>query len=155
VRTLGPVLAILISHAGMTLAQQAGAKQFEVASIKRSNGDGQSSGINTGNGRINAQSVTLKRCIMGAYGVGPNQIVGGPDWLDAERFDIQAKAEERLGDRGLMELLQNLLTERFKLAIHRESKPIPAYVLEVAKNGSKLTKSEGLRGATMAAGIWW
>ena len=39
-----------------------------------------------------------------------------------------------------MAMLQTLLAERFKLALHRESKPIEVYVLEVRKNGPKLEK---------------
>ena len=99
--------------------------------------------MSTGNGRLTAINVTLKRCIMGAYAVGPNQIFGGPDWLDADRFEITAKAEQPVGDQILMTMLQGLLAERFKLALHREAKPIEAYVLEVAKNGPKLEKGDG------------
>lgn len=124
-------------------------QQFEVASIKPSNGDGASaSGMNTGQGRVHAVNVTLKRCIMGAYGVGPNQILGGPDWLESDRFDIIAKAEQPVGDQILMTMMQKLLAERFKLAVHREAKPIKAYVLEVAKNGAKLEKGDGQRSQT-------
>ena len=39
---------------------------------------------------------------MGAYAIGPNQIVGGPDWLDTERFDITAKTDHPAGDHELM-----------------------------------------------------
>jgi len=128
---------------GAVYAQAPVASQFEVAAIRPSNADPNSSGINTGNGRLNAVNVTLKRCIMGAYAVGPNQVLGGPDWLDSDRFDITARAEQPLGDRALMTLLQTLLADRFKLALHREGKPIEAYVLEVTKNGPKLEKGDG------------
>ena len=80
---------------------------------------------------------------MGAFAVGPNQIFGGPDWLASDRFEITAKAEQPVGDHILMAMLQTLLTDRFKLAIHREAKPIQAYVLEVSKNGRKLEKGDG------------
>jgi uncharacterized protein (TIGR03435 family) len=86
---------------------------------------------------------TLKRCIMVAYGVGPNQIFGGPDWLDSDRFEIAAKAEEPTDDDGvLMAMVQTLLAERFKLALHRETRMIQAYVLGVARNGPKLEKAD-------------
>jgi uncharacterized protein (TIGR03435 family) len=120
------------------------AVQFEVASIKPSSADGSnvSSGGKSGQGRLTMSNVTLKRCIMGAYGVGPNQIMGGPKWLDSDRYEIVAKAEEPVGDATLMTMLQALLAERFKLAIHREARTIEAFVLEVAKNGPKLAKAE-------------
>jgi uncharacterized protein (TIGR03435 family) len=120
------------------------AQQFEVASVKpysagQANG---SSGGKSGNGRLTMSNVTLKRCIMGAYGVGPNQILGGPAWLDSDRYEIVAKAEQPVGDAVLMKMLQGLLAEQFKLAIHRETKTIPAFVLEVAKNGPKLERAQ-------------
>jgi uncharacterized protein (TIGR03435 family) len=85
---------------------------------------------------------TLKRYMMGAYGLGPNQIVGGPAWLDSDRFDIEARAGQPIDDDdALMAMLQTLLTERFQLVIHRESRPIEAYVLLVARNGPRLEKA--------------
>jgi uncharacterized protein (TIGR03435 family) len=101
-----------------------------------------SSGIPTGHGRLTGNHVTLKRCIMGAYGVGPNQVAGGPPWLDLDRFEIAAKADQPVGDRTLMAMLQTLLAERFKLAIHRETRTLEALVLEVAKSGPRLEKAE-------------
>jgi uncharacterized protein (TIGR03435 family) len=136
---------------GLLFAQSEQPSRFEVASIRPSQADPHSSGISTGSGRLTATNVTLKRCIMGAYGVGPNQIFGGPDWLDADRFNITAKAEQPVGDHALMQMLRMLLTERFKLAFHRDTRPIEAYVLEVAKNGPKLEKSGG-GGATTSNG---
>jgi uncharacterized protein (TIGR03435 family) len=120
-----------------------GQPRFEVASIKPSaDPSPNSSGSNTGKGRLSMTNVTLKRCIMGAYGLGPNLIAGGPDWMDTDRFVIAAKAEEAVGDHALMAMLQTLLAERFRLAVHRETRTAPAYLLEVAKNGPKLEKAE-------------
>ena len=88
-------------------------------------------------------AVTLQRCIIGAYGVGPHQISGGPDWLDLDRYEISAKADPPVNDdAALMVMLQGLLAERFKLVLHRETRTIPAFVLEVARNGPKLQKAE-------------
>jgi uncharacterized protein (TIGR03435 family) len=117
---------------------------FEVASIKPSNTDPtSSSGISTGHGRLEARNVTLKRCIMGAYGVGPHQVLGGPDWLESNRFQISAAAGQPIDDDAvLMTMLQGLLAERFKLAVHREIKTIPAFVVEIAKNGPKLERGD-------------
>jgi uncharacterized protein (TIGR03435 family) len=119
--------------------------RFEVASIKPTGADllNAPSGIKTGHGRIAASNVTLKRCIAGAYGIGPHQIAGGPAWLDSDRFEINAKSErEENDDAVLMGMLRILLAERFKLTVHRETRSVPALVLEVAKNGPKLEKAE-------------
>jgi len=126
-------------------AQFGAGQHFDVASVKPSNADPRSaSGIGTGHGRLDANNVTLKRCIMGAYGVGPHQISGGPDWLDSDHFEITAKADQPITDDAeLMVMLRGLLAERFKLLLHSETRTIAALVLDVAKNGPKLEKSEG------------
>jgi uncharacterized protein (TIGR03435 family) len=140
-----PAASLVFVMIGMLIRQPAPPPRFEVAAIKLTPPDqwNTSSGGKTGKGRLTMHNRTLQRYIMGAYGVGPNQIVGGPSWLDSDRFDIEAKAEQPIDDDGVfMAMLQTLLAERFKLAIHRESKPIEAYVLVVAKSGVKLEKAE-------------
>lgn len=119
--------------------------RFEVASVKPSGAARtDSSGIGTGNGRLDAHNVTLLRCIIGAYGIGPSEVTGGPDWLDSDRFDISGKAETPTNDDAeLMLMLRDLLADRFKLVAHREVKTIPVFVLEVARNGAKMKASEG------------
>jgi uncharacterized protein (TIGR03435 family) len=118
--------------------------RFEVASIKPSNAGPEYSGIKTGHSRLTATNVTLKRCIMGAYTVGPNQIFGGPDWLDSDRFNIEAKTELPTNDDKVFDaMLRTLLADRFHLLLHREPRTIQAYVLEVARGGPKLEKDDG------------
>src|SRR5215203_4357917 len=114
------VASLAVCVFGVIYGQSAVAPQFEVASVKPSSADPNStSGINTGHGRIDAHNVTLQRCIMGAYGVGPHQISGGPHWLESDRFEILAKADQPVnGDAVLMVMLQGLLAERFKLVFH-------------------------------------
>lgn len=133
-------LAFFVS--GMIWAQSGVPLRFEVASVKPSpNQPSGSGGGKSGHGRLTMTNLTLKRCIMGAYGLGPNLIAGGPEWLDTDRFEIVAKSEQSAGDSVLMKMLQTLLAERFKLTVHRETRTIRAYVLEVTKNGPKLEKA--------------
>lgn len=138
------IISLVVCLAVTLYGQSAGPRRFEVVSIKPSNaGPNSSSGISTRHDRLDANNVTLKRCIMGAYGIGPNQISGGPDWLTSDRFEISAKADQQIDDDAVfMVMLQSVLTERFKLVFHRETKTLPALVLEVGKNGAKLEKSE-------------
>lgn len=121
-------------------SQAAAPPTFDVATIKLSKeATGNSSGISTGRGELSAKNVTLKRCIIGAYGIGPHQILGGPDWMNSTRFDIEAKGDPTIDtDDALMEMLQRLLADRFGLKLHREARPMRAYSLEVAKNGLKI-----------------
>jgi uncharacterized protein (TIGR03435 family) len=105
--------------------------------------------MDTDHGMLRAGNVTLKRCIMGAYGVGPSQVVGGPEWLDSESWDIVAKADQPVEDDAVMnEMTQNLLADRFKLVMHREIRRIPAYVLEVDKKGPQLQQAAGGNSST-------
>jgi uncharacterized protein (TIGR03435 family) len=132
---------IAVCWAGVALCQP----RFEVAWVKVSaTGSTNSGGVRISNGRVTVDNETLKRCIYNAYGVGPNQVVGGPDWLSTDRFYIEAKPEKPVKDDSVvMGMLQALLAERFKLVVHRETRTISAYVLEVAKNGPKLEKGDG------------
>jgi uncharacterized protein (TIGR03435 family) len=132
--------ALLLSLTIIAVAQNQ-PLAFEVAAIKPSKVEDGSSGILSGNGRIYGHNVTLKRCIIGAYGVRSSEIIGGPDWLDSERVEITAKGEP-LGERALMRMLQTLLADRFKLALHHEMKRLDGYALEV-NNGRKLEKADG------------
>jgi uncharacterized protein (TIGR03435 family) len=136
-------MASLVVCLSTAVYGQSAGKRFEVASVKPSSADpSASSGINTGHGRLDAHHVTLKRCIMGAYGVGPHQISGGPDWLESDRFEILAKADQPIDDdAALMVMLQSLLAKRFKLVLHQGTSIMAAFVLEVAKNGPKLEKA--------------
>lgn len=130
-------LAVLTLIAVAASAQQAPAPQFAVSSVKPSEAvDGSSSGISTAHGRLNASNVTLQRCIIGAWGVSPSQIVGGPAWLTTDRFEISATSDEPTNDDAVfMLMLRGLLADRFRLALHTETRTMQAYVLEVAKGG--------------------
>lgn len=128
--------------------------RFEVASIKPASPDeiaAGTSGIKTGHGRATGTDVTLKRCIIGAYHIGPGQVIGGPAWLDTDRFHIEAEAAEPVDDDAVIDaMLRNLLADRFHLAVHRETRQLRALVLTVSKQGPKLEKGEGTGSATNA-----
>lgn len=130
------------------LAQEAaGPPTFEAAAIKPSLDPPGSSGIFESTGRINAKNVTLRRCVRGAYDVPEPQVLGGPKWVDEDRYYIEAKAAGPAGDHDLMLMLQTLLTDRFKLVLHREQRSIVGYRLALAKGGLKAQKSLADRGS--------
>ena len=68
-----------------------------------------------------------------AYNVDPERVAGGPSWLELDRFDLFAKTPETVSAETRRLMLQSLLAERFKLAVHNDSRPIAAYGL-MAKN---------------------
>jgi len=130
--------------AGGLFAQPA----FEVASIKPNkigNSGGEGSGrenISTSPGALSMRNVTLKSCFKWAYNVQDFQLSGGPDWVGGDRFDVIAKASAPAPESQLRVMLQALLADRFKVALHRESKTVAGYAVVVGKNGPKLQTSE-------------
>lgn len=133
---------------------QTGGPTFEVATVKPASAEeiaAGGSGIPTRHGRATGINVTLKRCIIGAYHIGPGQVVGGPGWMDVDRFHIEAKAESDIFDDSVMDaMMRNLLAERFHLVVHRETREMRALVLGLAKGGAKLEKGEGNDAVTNA-----
>jgi uncharacterized protein (TIGR03435 family) len=134
---------VLVSFCATLFAQQApGPPAFEVASIKPSlEPPGSVVGIFESKGRMSAKNVTLKRCVRGAYDVPEPQIIGGPKWVDQDRYYIEAKATVPAGDHELMPMLRTLLADRFKLVLHREQRTIPGYRLVLGKGGLKAQAS--------------
>jgi uncharacterized protein (TIGR03435 family) len=120
--------------------------RFEVASLKPSPpiGRGGFNGIRpaAGGQRYEAANCTIKTMIGVAYRVKPEQIVGGPDWLDADRYDMEAKAEKSSNGDELHTMLMNMLVDRLQLKFHRDKKEMRMYALTVGKNGAKLTPHE-------------
>lgn len=109
--------------------------KFEVATIKPSADGGRGGGIRPAQGgeRYIATGMPLRGLLMVAYRIKPEQIVGGPDWMNTDRWDMNAKAEKPSTPDELHLMLQDLLAERFHLKFHREEKELPVYVLSVDK----------------------
>jgi uncharacterized protein (TIGR03435 family) len=84
--------------------------------------------------------MALRDLIVLAYNVKPHQITG-PDWIANQRFDIVAKFPDGASKDDVPKMLQALLEERFKLALHRESKEHPVLALVVGKGGPKMKES--------------
>jgi bla regulator protein blaR1 len=78
-----------------------------------------------------------------AYGLKSFQISGGPGWIASDLFDIAAKPDGPSTVNEFRSMLQSLLSERFGVVIHRETKEMPVYALVVEKSGSKLTEANG------------
>jgi uncharacterized protein (TIGR03435 family) len=91
-------------------------------------------------GQITYTNVAMKNLLMLAYNVKGYQI-SGPGWLESERFDIMAKIAKGATKEQFQVMMQNLLAERFKVKLHRESKDLPIYALVVGKNGVKMKES--------------
>jgi uncharacterized protein (TIGR03435 family) len=102
---------------------------------------------------LRAKNLTLQELLKLAYGIQDSQVSGGPDWLATALFNVDAKLDEstvaelkklspeqQKMERDLM--FQNLLADQFKVALHRESRLLPAQVLVIAKNGPKIHQAQ-------------
>jgi uncharacterized protein (TIGR03435 family) len=118
---------------------------FEVATIKPSKPDQQGKGFLVRGRTFSTINTNLSDLITFAYGLHARQIVGGPAWLETEKYDIAAEPDQpgQPNDKQLKLMVKKLLTERFKLTFHHDKKELSVYALTVGKTGAKLTKSEG------------
>ena len=123
------------------LAVAAPGQSFDVATI-RPNRAGKGAGdLRASPGTLAIRNLPLHTILAVAYGVLPHQ-VSGPQWLKDERFDIVAKTGAPVeSEDEMLTLLRPLLVERFGLAMHQESREMPAYLLTVAKGGPKLEEA--------------
>ena len=135
---------------------------FEVASVKLNKSGEQRLRLEVQpGGRFTAINASLRQLVSVAYpsdgGKFRNEenLVGGPDWFDVDRYDIVAKAEGTgaLDTNGpadaatpadvaaverVRSMLRNLLADRFHLTLHHETREVPVFALVMAKNDRTL-----------------
>jgi len=118
---------------------------FEAASVKPSNSSNPGQGIRRQpGGRFNTINTPVRTLITFAYQIQNFQLVGGPDWIGNDRYDIVAKMEgdppaivPGSGADHMMLATRSLLADRFKLVVHREKRELDIYALTMAKPGGK------------------
>lgn len=130
--------------------------EYEVASIKPNKSSvngGFRFGMRYTDDGLSVENYPLLSLIQQAYGVNKDRISGAPDWLNSERYDIEAKMDGAVAEAlkklspaeretTRQHMLQALLADRFKLTLHREDRELPVYNLVIAKNGPKLQETK-------------
>ncbi|HEY1753783.1 MAG TPA: TIGR03435 family protein [Bryobacteraceae bacterium] len=95
-------------------------------------------------GRYEILTATMLDLIRTAYSVDPDKVLGGPSWLDSDRFDVIAKAPANTSPDAAKLMLQALLADRFKLVVHNDSHALPGFALTIGKSGPpKLKEADG------------
>jgi uncharacterized protein (TIGR03435 family) len=124
---------------------------FEVVSIKPASSDASSfTGTGLQNNRWTGTEVTVRGLIQDAYESNgfdmPDRVIGGPAWLDKDRFDLAATAGTTPTQTQLEGMIRAMLVDRFHLATHLEKRTMQAFELTVAKSNGALGPT--LRGTT-------
>jgi uncharacterized protein (TIGR03435 family) len=137
------ILAAGILTIGVSLvvrAQQPAPLVFDLAAVKATPPEVQQGIIHQlpGNQTYEIIGVPLRLIMTVAYTVTDRQISGGPDWINTDRWTIQAKADRRGTSDEMHDALARLLEDRFQLKIRHETRELPVYVLTADKQGSKM-----------------
>jgi uncharacterized protein (TIGR03435 family) len=93
--------------------------------------------------RFEMKQATMVDLVRIAYGLDAEKVLGGPSWVELDRFDVLAKAPPNTAPETAMPMLQALLADRFKLVVRQESKPVPAFVLSLGKGKPKMKVADG------------
>ncbi len=134
------ILISLISATAIIVVLNAQDPVPYVASVKK-NAGGFGAQMRIGPGMISANGVPVRLLMRQAYGqLQDFQLVGGPPWINSDRFDIEAKIEGGgpMSPQIIQSVLQQILEERFALKVHRESRELPIYALMLARSDGRL-----------------
>ncbi len=144
-KTLVVIAMSLFTCCSLAAQTEPRSPTFEVATIKPVESNPKSGRyiVMQGPHRFIEKDYTLKLLIAAAYNLNPKAVSGGPSWIESDHYDILALTPgvAQPSHDEQMAMLRTLLSDRFKLTIHREPKVFPIYALEIAKGGSKLKQS--------------
>jgi uncharacterized protein (TIGR03435 family) len=151
-----PVIVVLVSSASHA-QPAAGGPKFDAAEVhlrtRTATGSPDSSGGVLRGGRYDLRNATMVDLIRTAYRINaPEMIVGGPNWLERDRFDIAATAPNSTSPADVQLMLQQLLAERFKLVLHNDTRPMPGFVLTTGKGPHKMKEAAGPGSGCQAQG---
>jgi len=126
---------------------------FEVVSIELSRSSDPNTELDIIPQRLRGRNTILRHLIAIAYGMRDFQILGGPNWINSDGYDIEAKVGDELADQirklpmgqqdaPLLSMTQSMLADRFKLSVSHSTKELPIYALVIDKNGPKLQEAK-------------
>ena len=135
-----------IPKAGAPMAKDAD-PDWDVVSVKARDPNANSNSESTGmEGRqFTMVNRTVRTMLLSAYGLHKSQIVGGPGWIEQDRWDVQGVPDVpgHPNQKQAQILTRKLLEERFGLKVHKETKEMAVYAISVAKGGEKMARSVG------------
>lgn len=130
------LLTVVLALAGAgVMAQTPTAPAFEAVSIKRSESLSTGGGLAPRGGVVTGTNMSISGLISWSYGLRSNQLIAGPDWLRAERYNLVARAAENTPVPQLRLMMRAVLADRFKFEAHPDKRELPGYRLVVARPG--------------------
>ncbi|HUK30007.1 MAG TPA: TIGR03435 family protein [Candidatus Acidoferrum sp.] len=125
---------------------------YEVVSIKPDNSPGFPN-VTVGEDGLTILNIQLMPLFYSAFGVGKDQVIGAPDWLNTDKYDINAKIDPETADAlkklsaddrkvARQHMMQMIFIDRCNLKFHRDTKDLQVYNLVIGKNGPKIQQSK-------------
>lgn len=148
------LIAALLVQIGVVAYSQT-QPSFEVVSARTSQrevGPDYNNQITYSTGEFNARNVTLQRLIAEAWHCQLNQVIG-PAWLGHNEYDIAARLPAGSTNEQVPLMIRSLLSERFNLKVHAETRRMRAYELTVAPGGPRIHPMQPGAAATAGAGL--
>jgi uncharacterized protein (TIGR03435 family) len=118
---------------------------WEVVTVRPSEMNVTNTGFHLDGRHVNIVGQTVAKMLLLGYGLQKAQIIGGPDWIETERWDVKGIPDVP-GQPGLKQMqgmVRKVLAERFGFKSHTETRELAVYAITVAKGGAKLAKSAG------------
>jgi uncharacterized protein (TIGR03435 family) len=113
--------------------------RFAVTSVRRNgSGDLASDARVEPGGHVTITNGAIRDLIRNVFGLADFQVVGGPEWLRSERYDIEARASADVPRDRVMLMMRGLLHDRFRLRFHYEAREHQAYALTLARDDGRL-----------------
>lgn len=149
-RTLAGI-GLIVLFRGLAICQSDAAKPaFDAADVRLSpRSDWVKDGLHAmqvgfvTSDRYELRKATMLDLIRTAYNVEADKVVGGPSWLDYDRFDIAGKTKSGTRPETLRQMLQTVLADRFSLVVKKDTRQVPGYVLSMGKRDLKLKPVPG------------
>ena len=135
----------LVLLTGILSAQSSGTvPRFEIADVHASSQTAARFArlVPVRNGRYEIRAATMVDLIRFAWNFETDRILGGPNWLELDRFDVIAKVPPDSPPDAQRSMLQSLLKDRFELVLHEQTKPVATWVLSAGKK-PQLKEADG------------
>jgi uncharacterized protein (TIGR03435 family) len=128
-------------------------RTFEVVSIKLTPDPPVRTGAFPVPGTLTIENYSIRRFIMEVMRLKGYQLVGAPEWIEGEHYDIVGKVASPLNFTLMMRMMEGVLADRFQLKYHKEQHEMPMYALTVAKGGSKMRTADPEKAKGRAYGL--